>query len=147
MRSLLRSLPFHRADRIIGVYETHPQIVGGAEVNFLDYQDWQRSIASSGRSFFAIQTPRSSARATLSAKDNRHWFRGKFHQRYGLFYRLATKEKVILYACLNDERTLRKAESKTDPYCVFRGMLETGDPPGSIADLVQRSKGLKSRAE
>jgi putative ABC transport system permease protein len=43
---LLRSLPFQRADRIIGVYETHPQIVGGAEVNFLDYQDWRRQQRS-----------------------------------------------------------------------------------------------------
>ena len=80
-------------------------------------------------------------------KDNRHWFRAKFHQRYRLFYRFATKEKVIIYARLNDEKTLRKAGSKTDPYVVFRGMLEAGDPPASIADLLQRSKVLKSGAE
>jgi predicted permease len=43
---LLRSLPFHRADRIVAVYETHPQIVGGTEVNFLDYQDWRRQQTS-----------------------------------------------------------------------------------------------------
>jgi predicted permease len=43
---LLRSLPFQHADRIIGVHETHPQIVGGAEVNFLDYQDWRRQQTS-----------------------------------------------------------------------------------------------------
>ncbi len=43
---LLRSLPFQHADRIIGIYETHPQIVGGAEVNFLDYQDWLRQQTS-----------------------------------------------------------------------------------------------------
>jgi predicted permease len=43
---LLRSLPFRDADRIIGIYETHPQIVGGAEVNFLDYQDWRRQQKS-----------------------------------------------------------------------------------------------------
>jgi predicted permease len=43
---LLRSLPFQDADRIIGIYETHPQIVGGAEVNFLDYQDWRRQQTS-----------------------------------------------------------------------------------------------------
>jgi predicted permease len=45
---LLRSLPFQDADRIIGIYETHPQVVGPAEVNFLDYQDWrtqQKSFA------------------------------------------------------------------------------------------------------
>jgi toxin YhaV len=80
-------------------------------------------------------------------KDNRHWFRAKFHRRYRLFYRFATKEKVIIYAWLNDEKTLRKAGSKTDPYNVFRRMLEAGDPPNSIADLLQRSKDLKSRAE
>jgi len=43
---LLRSLPFQHADRIIDIYETHPQIVGGAEVNFLDYQDWRRQQTS-----------------------------------------------------------------------------------------------------
>jgi toxin YhaV len=80
-------------------------------------------------------------------KDNRHWFRAKFHQRYRLFLRFASKEKVIIYAWLNDENTLRKAGSKTDPYSVFRGMLEAGDPPGSMADLLQRSKDLKSRTE
>jgi len=80
-------------------------------------------------------------------KDNRHWFRAKFHPRYRLFYRSATKEKVILYAWLNDEKTLRKAGSKTDPFVVFRGRLEAGDPPASIADLLQRSKVLKSGPE
>src|SRR5580692_7736868 len=43
---LLRSLPFQQADRIIGIYETHPQIVGPAEVNFLDYQDWRAQQTS-----------------------------------------------------------------------------------------------------
>src|SRR5579863_2172442 len=43
---LLRSLPFQHADRIFGIYETHPQIVGGAEVNFLDYLDWRRQQTS-----------------------------------------------------------------------------------------------------
>ncbi len=43
---LLRSLPFRDADRIICIYETHPQVVGKAEVNFLDYQDWRRQQKS-----------------------------------------------------------------------------------------------------
>lgn len=76
-------------------------------------------------------------------KDNRHWFHAKLHERYGLFYRFSTKEKVIIYAWVNDERTLRKAGSKTDPYSVFRGMLEAGDPPSTIEDLLQRAKELK----
>jgi toxin YhaV len=41
--------------------------------------------------------------------DNRHWFRAKFHEWYRLFYRFSSKEKVIIYAWVNDERTLRKS--------------------------------------
>lgn len=76
--------------------------------------------------------------------DNRHWFRAKFHERCRLFYRFSSKERVIVYAWVNDERTLRKAGSKTDPYRVFRAMLEAGNPPGSLQDLLQRAKEMKS---
>lgn len=72
---------------------------------------------------------------TLGA-DNRHWFRAKFHERYRLFYRFSSKEKVIVYAWVNDEGTLRKAGSKTDPYAVFRAMLDSGNPPGTMAELL-----------
>jgi toxin YhaV len=72
--------------------------------------------------------------------DNRHWFRAKFHRRYGLFYRFSTEHKVIVYAWVNDEGSLRKSGSKTDPYVVFRSMLDSGDPPGSFAELVRGSK-------
>ena len=65
--------------------------------------------------------------------DNRHWFRAKFHQRFRLFFRFSTKHKVIIYAWINDESTLRKAGSKTDPYTVFKSMLERGNPPESFA--------------
>jgi toxin YhaV len=75
--------------------------------------------------------------------DNRHWFRAKFNQRYRLFYRFSSKEKVIVYAWVNDEQTLRKAGSKTDPYAVFRAMLEAGDPPGTMKDLLSRSREVK----
>jgi toxin YhaV len=72
---------------------------------------------------------------TLGA-DNRHWFRAKFHERYRLFYRFSSKEKVIVYAWVNDEGTLRKAGSKTDPYAVFRAMLDSGNPPSTMAELL-----------
>ncbi len=75
-------------------------------------------------------------------KDNRHWFRAKFHERYRLFFRFSTKDKVIVYAWVNDEKTLRKSGSKTDPYALFRGMLEAGDPPSSFEDLLKRAKDL-----
>lgn len=71
--------------------------------------------------------------------DNRHWFRAKFHQRYRLFYRFSSSERVIVYAWVNDERTLRKAGSKSDPYRVFRAMLEAGDPPATMEELLKRA--------
>ncbi len=75
---------------------------------------------------------------TLGA-DNRHWFRAKFHERYRLFYRFSSKEKVIIYAWVNDENTLRKTGSKTDPYAVFRTMLDSGNPPGTMVELLATS--------
>lgn len=79
---------------------------------------------------------------TLGA-DNRHWFRAKFHERYRLFFRFSSGEKVIVYAWVNDEKTLRKSGSKTDPYAIFRTMLESGDPPQTIEQLLKRSKEMK----
>lgn len=61
--------------------------------------------------------------------DNRHWFRAKFHGRYRLFFRFSSRQKIIVYAWINDEESLRKAGSKTDPYAVFQSMLEKGEPP------------------
>lgn len=72
--------------------------------------------------------------------DNRHWFRAKFHQRYRLFFRFSSRQKVIVYAWVNDDRTLRKSGSRTDPYRVFRSMLEAGDPPVDMDQLIQRSR-------
>jgi toxin YhaV len=72
--------------------------------------------------------------------DNRHWFRAKFHERYRLFYRFSNKEKVIIYAWVNDESTLRKAGSRRDPYHVFRAMLEAGDPHNTMEQLLMRAK-------
>jgi toxin YhaV len=75
--------------------------------------------------------------------DNRHWFRAKFHERYRLFYRFSSREKVIIYAWVDDERTLRKSGSRTDPYRVFRAMLEAGDPPNTLEQLIVRAKEIK----
>ncbi len=79
--------------------------------------------------------------------DNRHWFRAKFHQRYRLFFRFSTKDKVIVYAWVNDEFTLRKAGSKTDAYAVFKSMLHAGNPPGTLEALLNRAKELRSERE
>jgi toxin YhaV len=75
---------------------------------------------------------------------NRHWFRAKFHGRYRLFLRFSAERKIIVYAWVNDEQSLRKTGSKTDPYAIFRTMLESGEPPDSVAELLRSSKELKS---
>lgn len=75
-------------------------------------------------------------------KENRQWFRAKFHQRYRLFFRFSTQEKAIVYAWMNDDATLRKSGSKSDPYSVFEAMLEAGDPPRTFNDLLIRSRAL-----
>ena len=75
--------------------------------------------------------------------DNRHWFRAKFHQRYRLFFRFSTKDRVIVYVWVNDEFTLRKAGSKTDVYAVFKSMLTAGDPPRTLEVLLKRAKEMR----
>jgi toxin YhaV len=73
-------------------------------------------------------------------QDNRHWFRAKFHERYRLFYRFSTQDKVIIYAWVNDEDSLRKAGARTDPYAIFRNMLASGNPPSNMSQLMSASK-------
>jgi hypothetical protein len=41
------------------------------------------------------------------------------------------------------QRTLRKSGSRTDPYRVVRAMLEAGDPPNTMEQLLVRAKEVK----
>ena len=66
-----------------------------------------------------------------------HWRRAKFHRRFRLFFRFHTASRTIIYAWLNDENTLRKAGSTSDPYVVFRRMLERGAPPSDWDALMK----------
>jgi toxin YhaV len=72
--------------------------------------------------------------------ENRHWFRAKFHSRFRLFYRFSSKHQVIVYAWVNDEHSLRKSGGKSDPYSVFRSMLENGTPPQHLETLLSASR-------
>lgn len=53
----------------------------------------------------------------------REWKRAKF-ERYRLFFKYSSNSKLIIDAWLNDDDTLRKSGSTTDPYKVFKRMLE-----------------------
>ncbi len=70
----------------------------------------------------------------------RHWRRAKIGRRFRLFFRYDAKAKVIVYAWVNDQRTLRSSGSKSDPYTVFAAMLTLGNPPDDWASLMKASK-------
>jgi toxin YhaV len=73
--------------------------------------------------------------------DRKHWFRAKFgNGRYRLFFRFDSRAKIIIYAWVNDERSLRTYGSRTDAYKVFREMLDKGHPPGSWDRLLEAAK-------
>jgi len=73
-------------------------------------------------------------------KEHRHWKRAKFG-RYRLFFRyLGTNDKkAIVYAWVNDEKTLRTDGDKNDPYAIFARGLKRGEPPNSFEALLKES--------
>jgi toxin YhaV len=75
-------------------------------------------------------------------KSNQHWFRAKFHAQYRLFFRFSSTHKVIVYVWVNDEKTLRQAGAKTDPYSIFQTMLKQGNPPQNFDQLMKNSVSL-----
>ncbi|SEL61889.1 toxin YhaV [Roseivivax marinus] len=71
-------------------------------------------------------------------KGRKHWFRAKFGGgRFRLFYRYSSARKIIIFAWVNDSKTLRTYGSKTDAYAVFKGMLDDGNPPDGWDDLMK----------
>lgn len=66
----------------------------------------------------------------------RHWRRAKIGRRFRVFFRYDSKTKVIVFAWVNDEQTLRSSGSKSDPYAVFLKMLGRGNPPDDWDALV-----------
>ena len=66
----------------------------------------------------------------------RHWRRAKVGRRFRLFFRYDTKTRIIIFAWVNDENTLRSSGSKSDPYAVFQRMLERGHPPDDWGALM-----------
>lgn len=71
---------------------------------------------------------------------HRHWRRAKFLGRFRLFFRFDSASRIIVYAWVNDENTLRKAGARSDPYRVFRRRLEDGNPPDDWAALLAEAE-------
>jgi len=74
--------------------------------------------------------------------NNKHWLRVKFFQQYRLFYRFDSASKIIIYAWVNDEKSLRAYGSKTDAYVTFKKMLDGGYPPNTFQELLNQSLDL-----
>lgn len=73
--------------------------------------------------------------------ERKHWFRAKFGGgRFRLFFRYRTDVKVIIYAWVNDEGTLRTYGSRTDAYATFGRMLESGYPPDRWDELLAQAQ-------
>lgn len=70
----------------------------------------------------------------------RHWRRAKIGRRFQLFFRFDSKARIIIFAWVNDENTLRASGSTSDPYVVFQRMLERGHPPDDWAALLSASQ-------
>jgi toxin YhaV len=74
--------------------------------------------------------------------EYRHWSRAKFGQRFRLFFRYDSATRIVVFAWVNDERTLRARGSKSDPYAVFKAMLDRGNPPDAWKTLLAAAKNL-----
>lgn len=71
----------------------------------------------------------------------RHWRRAKIGRRFRLFFRYDSRSRVIVFAWVNDEQTLRSAGSRSDPYAVFEKMLGQGNPPDDWNALIATAQG------
>lgn len=76
--------------------------------------------------------------------EHRAWRRAKFMQQYRLFFRFDSKAKILVYAWVNDQESLRARESQRDAYLVFKRMMAGGNPPTTWAELVAASASLTS---
>jgi toxin YhaV len=75
-------------------------------------------------------------------KDFKHWFREKFSNgRFRLFFRHDLASKIIVYAWVNDSKTLRTYGSASDAYAVFASMLKRGNPPDDWSELLKQCVG------
>lgn len=80
-------------------------------------------------------------------EERKHWFRAKFGAgRFRLFFRYSTSAKIIIFAWVNDDSSLRTYGSKSDAYAVFRKMLDKGNPPDDWTSLLAAASADEAQA-
>jgi toxin YhaV len=88
-------------------------------------------------------TSQSYRQGTTLGPDYKHWFRAKFGGgRFRLFFRYDSASKIIIYAWVNDEHSLRTYGAKTDAYRVFKSLLDSGNPPDNWQALLAHAETL-----
>jgi len=108
-----------------------------------------RRLAAIERLVFKI-IPQNPAHAdyrqgTTLGNSRKHWFRAIFFQQYRLFFRYHLESKILIFVWVNDTKTKRSYESKTDAYRVFKKMLNKGYPPDDWDTLLKQSEAETSR--
>lgn len=80
--------------------------------------------------------------------DYKKWRRAKFGgNRFRIYFRYSEEHKIIAYAWMNDEKGKRKAGDKNDPYAIFQKMLDSGNPPDSMDDLLKVCEDIRKGTE
>lgn len=77
---------------------------------------------------------------TTLGDEFKHWFRAKFFQQYRLFFRYHLESRIIVYAWVNNEKTKRVYNNKSDVYYVFKKMLIAGCPPNDWESLISEAR-------
>lgn len=71
-------------------------------------------------------------------KRRKYWFRAKFgNGRYRLFFRYRLADRVLIFAWVNDDESLRTYGSSTDAYAVFSRKLDEDNPPDNWETLLK----------
>ena len=109
-------------------YERHPKVRILARIRKVILDDVPSDPAS----------PKYELGNTLGS-GQRHWRRAKFNQRFRLFFRFRSDDRIIIYGWLNGENTLRSRGARNDAYAVFKALLLSGNPPDSWEDLLSAS--------
>lgn len=80
-------------------------------------------------------------------RNNKRWRRAKngMPQRYRLFFRFSSAKEEIILAWLNDEKSIRRAGSKSDVYEVFKRLLASGRIPNTYDELIKSSNKFRQK--
>jgi toxin YhaV len=76
----------------------------------------------------------------------RHWRRAKIGRRFRLFFRFDSKTRIIIFAWVNDENTLRSSGSQSDPDVAFQRMLACARATRSATKRCQSRQHVASTA-